>query len=75
MVGFIKRHMDERAAPADCSAGMSKGKPIWGLKYEKMLITPGNVFIKKTPCSNVKTQLSFRQKNKTTVFGSPVGAV
>jgi hypothetical protein len=50
MVGFIKQLVDEQAAH-DVTRGMLKptNKPTRGSKFEKMLITPSIVFIKKAP--------------------------
>jgi hypothetical protein len=50
MVGFIKQLIDEQAALRITSGSpMSKGNPTRGSKFEKIIITPGIVFIKKAP--------------------------
>jgi hypothetical protein len=47
MVGFIKQLIDEQAA-LDVTRGVLKGVPTSRSKFEKMIITSGIVFIKKT---------------------------
>ena len=51
MVGFIKQLVDEQAAQA-VTSGMLKGRPTRRSKFERMIIVPGIVFIKKAPQQN-----------------------